>query len=193
MLRTLLTSLRVTGLTVLLTGLLYPSAVTALAQVLFADKANGSLVKDDRGRVVGSALIGQAFTHAGYFWSRPSAAGAGYDALASGGSNLGPTSKRLRERVTADAARISAQHAGATHIPVDLVSASGSGLDPHISVAAARYQLVRVAAARSVEPARVSTLVDSMVEGRDLGLLGEPRVNVLRLNLALDTQFGAVH
>ena len=193
MLGTLWTSIRVTLATVVVTGLLYPALITGLAQAGFANQANGSLVKDDRGRVVGSTLIGQAFTHAGYFFSRPSAAGGGYDPLASGGSNLGPTSKKLRDRVTADAQRIGSQHAGATHIPVDLVSASGSGLDPHISPAAAHYQVLRVATARNVAPERVKALVDAMTQGRDLGLWGEPRVNVLQLNLALDTQFGAVH
>jgi K+-transporting ATPase ATPase C chain len=166
-----------------LTGVAYPLAVTGLAQVAFPQEANGSLVAVD-GRVVGSSLVAQGFADAGYFHPRPSAAGAaGYDAASSGGSNLGPTSAAL---VAAVAERIAAL--GPTGpVPVDLVTASGSGLDPHISPAAAAFQIERVAAARALPPAEVAALVADQTEGRTLGLLGEPRVNVLLLNLALDT------
>ncbi|HET7785205.1 MAG TPA: potassium-transporting ATPase subunit KdpC [Myxococcales bacterium] len=178
----MLTALRTALVTLLLTGIGYPLLVTGLAQLAFPDKANGSLVRRDRGSVVGSELIGQAFTSSAYFWSRPSAVS--WDAAGSGGSNLGPTSKKLRERAAADVQRM-----GGT-VPAELVTASASGLDPHLSPAAVRWQVPRVAAARGLAPERVRALVDTMVEGRDLGFLGEPRVNVLLLNLALDRQFG---
>jgi K+-transporting ATPase ATPase C chain len=140
---------------------------------------------------VGSELIGQAFANPGYFQPRPSAAGNGYDPTASGGSNLGPTSAKLRDRARTDVARLESENPDAPRpVPAELVTTSASGLDPHLSPEAARWQIPRVAAARHVEPARVAGVLDSLAEGRDLGFLGEPRVNVLALNLALDRQFG---
>jgi K+-transporting ATPase ATPase C chain len=178
--------------TLVLTGLLYPLVTTGLAQVLFRSRANGSLVVDDQGRVVGSELLGQRFTGAAYLQPRPSAAGVdGYDAAASSGSNLGPTSRVLRKRVEKEIERLRRENPAApAAIPADLVSASASGLDPHLSVPGARWQVERIAAARGVSPARVAGLIDAQVVGRDLGFLGEPRVSVLMANLALDRQFG---
>lgn len=172
----------------LLTGVLYPLAVTGLAQAVFPRQANGSLIVRD-GQTVGSALIGQDFNGPQYFWSRPSAtAPMPYNAAASGGSNLAATNPDLTKSV---AARIGALRAADRDndapIPVDLVTASGSGLDPHISPAAAEYQVARVARARGLEPETVRQLVARHLEGRTLGLLGEPRVNVVELNLDLDT------
>jgi K+-transporting ATPase ATPase C chain len=185
-------AIRVTLVTLVLTGLLYPLAMTGLAQLLFPASSNGSLVTDAGGQVVGSALIGQSFARAEYLWPRPSAAGAnGYDAAASSGSNLGPTSQKLRDRITAEIARLSdANPEAAGPIPSDLVTASASGLDPHLSPAAALWQAPRVARARNVDLERVRALIDANIEGRTFGLLGEPQVNVLLLNLALDRQFG---
>lgn len=171
----------------IITGVLYPLAVTAVAQVVFPSQANGSLIMQN-GKPAGSALIGQPFSDPKYFWGRLSATGPfPYDAAASSGSNLGPTSPALIGEVQA---RVDALHAAdptnTAPIPVDLVTSSGSGLDPDISVAAARYQAARVAKARGVEVTMVSKLVARYTSGRTLGFLGEPRVNVLKLNLALD-------
>ena len=191
MTQTLIIALRTTLVTLVLTGLVYPLGVTGLAQVLFPWRANGSIATDEKGNPVGSELLGQPFANPAYFQPRPSAAGNGYDPTASGGSNLAVTSAKLRERATADAARLASENPEAPGpIPAELVTASASGLDPHLSPEGARWQIPRVARARHVEPARVSGVVESLVEGRDLGFIGEPRVNVLILNLALDRQFG---
>ena len=185
-------SVRVTVVTLLLTGLLYPLAVTGVARVAFPRRAGGSLVVDASGRPVGSELLAQGFRSPAYFQPRPSAAGEeGYDPRASGGSNLGPTSAKLRDRVAAEVARLRAANPSAPEtVPAELVTTSASGLDPHLSPAGALWQVERVAAARGLAASRVRALVEESVEGRDLGVLGEPRVNVLLLNLAVDRQFG---
>jgi potassium-transporting ATPase KdpC subunit len=185
-------ALRVTFFTLVLTGIAYPFATAALTQAFFQGRSNGSLVHDERGEVVGSEFIGQAFNLPGYFQGRPSAAGdKGYDANASGGSNLAPTAKKLRERVVADLARLEHENLEAVGpVPAELVLASGSGLDPEISPEAALWQIPRVAHARGVTQERLRPLVIEYTQGRQLGFLGEARVNVLLLNLALDRQLG---
>jgi potassium-transporting ATPase KdpC subunit len=186
MFRQFVPALRITLLLTVLTGLVYPALITGLARVLFPHQANGSLIQRD-GRVVASELIGQKFTKPEYFHGRPSAAGDGYDAANSGGSNFGPTNKKLADRVRADADAFRKENPTATGpLPADLLTASGSGLDPDISPASAYLQVDRVAAARHVAPERVRHIVDAHVEGGQLGFLGEPRVNVVKLNLALD-------
>ena len=183
--------LRMTVLLTALTGLIYPGLVTAICQLVFPAQANGSLITRD-GKVVGSALIGQTFSKPEYFQPRPSAAGNdGYDASNSSGSNLGPTSQKLIDRTKATVAKLRADNPthGVDALPADLATASASGLDPHISPASAALQVNRVAAARGARPGDIENLVSELTEGRDLGFLGEPRVNVLRLNLALDSRF----
>lgn len=171
-----------------ITGFIYPGVVTGVAQVLFPHQANGSLVMVN-GRVVGSALIGQPFARPEYFHPRPSAAGNGYDATASSGTNKGPTDLKLADTLIAQAVDSAVKNDGAVkgRIPSDMVTSSGSGLDPHISPANAAQQVARVARARSVDPARVRAIVDAHTEGRQFGFFGEPRVNVLLLNIALDS------
>jgi potassium-transporting ATPase KdpC subunit len=167
-------------------GVIYPLGVTGLAQLLFPARANGSLIQIN-GQLVGSALLGQSFTAPQYFHSRPSGAGAGYDASQSGGTNLGPTNHQLLDRVKGDVDKLHAENPGSA-IPVDLVTASGSGLDPEISIAAAQFQMVRVARARGMSKAEVGALVSKHTLGRQFGFLGEPRVRVLELNLELDAK-----
>jgi K+-transporting ATPase ATPase C chain len=187
----ILIALRATAVTLVLTGLAYPLLMTGLAQVIFPGRANGSLVTDERGAVVGSDLIGQAFANPAYLQGRPSAAGNGYDATASSGSNLGPTSKKLRDRVAGDVARLRKENPEAPlPIPGDLVTTSASGLDPDLSPLAAYWQVPRIARARQVTSDRIRAVIEARVQGRDLGVFGEPRVNVLAVNLALDRQFG---
>lgn len=170
----------------LLLGIAYPFALLGIGQVVFPHQANGSLIVE-RGQAVGSELIGQAFTSDRYFHGRPSAAGKGYDGLASSGSNLGPTSQVLADRVKADAATLAAEHPGRA-VPADLVTASGSGLDPDISPAAAEWQVERIARARGVAPAMVRRIIASETTGPVLGFIGDARVNVLALNRRLDAQ-----
>ncbi len=177
----LITACLYTTITAVLLGLLYPLGITVVAHLFFPQKASGQLIVK-RDVIVGSRLIGQPFTGPAYFHSRPSAAGNGYDASASSGSNLGPSSKALLDRIEASAA----QEHGAGAVPIDLVTASASGLDPHITPAAAFYQAARVAAARKLPPQTIETLINAHIEPRQFGLLGEPRVNVLELNMALD-------
>jgi potassium-transporting ATPase KdpC subunit len=180
------TALLMTLVTTVIFGVIYPLGVTGLAQLLFPARANGSLIQIN-GQLVGSALLGQSFTSPQYFHSRPSGAGAGYDASQSGGTNLGPTNHQLLDRVKADVDKLHAENPGSA-IPVDLVTASGSGLDPEISIAAAQFQMARVARARGMSKAEVGALVSKHTLGRQFGFLGEPRVRVLELNLELDAK-----
>ncbi len=182
--KNLIISVLMTIATTVLLGLVYPLVVTGLAQVLFHDKANGQLITRN-GIVVGSHIIGQPFVSAGYFHSRPSAAGNGYDAANSGGSNLGPTNQKLLDRINADVATDQADNPGVP-VPIDLVTTSASGLDPHISPAAADYQVKRIAKTRGISEDQVRALIAQHTEGRQWGFMGEPRVNVLELNLNLD-------
>ena len=169
-------------------GVAYPLAVTGVAQAVFPSQADGSLVRDEAGRVIGSALVGQSFAAPGYLHPRPSAAGAGYDAAASSGSNLGPLNPDLIARVKTDAEALRTEAGGAV-IPADAVTTSASGLDPHISPAYARLQIARIASARGVGEAQVREVIEQHVEGRTFGVLGQPRVNVLLTNRALDARF----
>ena len=182
--KNLIISFWFTLVTTVIFGLLYPLAVTGLAHVFFHDRANGQLIERG-GKIVGSRIIGQAFTGPGYFHSRPSSAGTGYDATSSSGSNLGPTNKTLIDRVKADVQKAQSENPS-TPVPVDLVTASGSGLDPEISPAAAEFQIPRVARERNIREAEVRALVQKFTKDRQFGVLGEPRVNVLELNLELD-------
>ena len=186
MLKHLNTALRVTIVSIVLLGLVYPLAMTAMAQVLFPRQANGSLVTVN-GKVVGSAIIGQLWTKPQYFQGRPSAAGKGYDPTSTGGTNLGPTSKKLMDATRATIAQLKKDNPDAEGPPpIDLVTSSGSGIDPDISPAAAYWEAPRVAKARQMDLASVRALIARHVQGRTFGFLGEPRVNVLELNLALD-------
>jgi K+-transporting ATPase ATPase C chain len=190
--KTMTIAIRTTIVTIVLTGIIYPYAMTGLAQVLFPWRANGSLVADEKGQTVGSELIAQGFLNPAYLQPRPSAAGdKGYDPTSSGGSNLGTTSKKLQDRAAGDVKRLQQENPDATGpVPVELVTTSGSGLDPHVSPSGAFWQVPRIAKARGISPERVRAVVEANVEGRTFGILGEPRVNVLMVNLALDRQFG---
>jgi len=190
--KNLITAVLMTIASTVLLGIVYPFLVTALAQLIFPKQANGELIQRD-GVVVGSRLIGQAFSGPGYFHSRPSAAGAaGYDATASGGSNFGPTNAQLITRVNGDVAKLQAENPGVP-IPADLVTTSASGLDPDISPAAAEFQIRRVAAERKAPEAEIAGLVREHSDDRQWGFLGEPRVHVLELNLAIDARYGRSH
>ena len=197
--KNLITAVLMTIATTILLGIIYPLVVTGLAQVLFPKQANGQLIQKGN-KTVGSRIIGQGFSGAGYFHSRPSAAGNGYDAANSGGSNLGPTNQKLIDRVKGDvtaaqadnhgsSSSVSASSSVSTSVPIDLVTTSASGFDPHITPAAAEYQLTRVARERGATVDQLRALLAKHTEGRQLGILGEPRVNVLELNLELDEQF----
>jgi potassium-transporting ATPase KdpC subunit len=185
MIKNLKISILMTIVTTILLGIIYPFVVTGLAQLIFPKQANGELITQN-GKIVGSRLIGQPFSSPGYFRSRPSAAGTGYDAGSSGGSNLGPTNKMLIDRVNGDVQKLQAENP-TMPVPMDLLTTSGSGLDPHISPEAAAFQTPRVARERGMAENDVRALVEKHAEGRQLGFLGEPRVNVLELNRDLDT------
>jgi potassium-transporting ATPase KdpC subunit len=190
--KTIIIALRTSIVALVLTGLAYPLIMTGVAQLLFPWRAKGSLVTDEQGRVVGSELIAQRFSNPAYFQPRPSTAGdKGYDAASSSGSNLGPTSKKLRDRIRNDVKRLKEENPDAAElVPVELVTVSASGLDPDLSPTAMLWQVPRVAEARGVSTDRVKAVVDANVEDRTFGILGEPRLNVLMVNLALDRQFG---
>jgi K+-transporting ATPase ATPase C chain len=185
--KNLTTAVLMTIATTILLGVVYPLVVTGLAQVIFPRQANGELIQK-AGQTVGSALIGQGFSGAGYFHPRPSAAGNGYDAANSGGSNLGPTNQKLIDRVKADVGTAQSENPG-TAVPIDLVTTSASGFDPHITPAAAEFQLSRIAKERGVTVDQLRLLLARHTEPRQFGILGEPRVNVLELNLELDEKF----
>jgi potassium-transporting ATPase KdpC subunit len=186
--KNLITATLMTIVTTIIFGLIYPLAVTGIAQLAFPDKANGQLIRRTDGAIIGSRIIGQPFTGPGYFHSRPSAAGAaGYDAGSSSASNLGPTNQKLIDRVKDEVGQLNAENPGKP-VPVDLVTTSASGLDPHISPAAAEFQILRVARERGLSESEVRQIVNARTEGRTLGFLGEPRVNVLELNLDLDSK-----
>ncbi len=182
--KNLLIAIWMTLVTTVIFGVIYPLAVTGIAQVVMPSKANGQLISVN-GKLIGSHIIGQPFTSPIYFHSRPSAAGNGYDPTASSGSNLGPTNKALIDRVNADVAKLQAENPGVP-VPIDLITTSGSGLDPDISPAAAEFQIPRVAHARGISESNLRVIVARHTRGRDLGFLGDPRVNVLELNLDLD-------
>lgn len=189
MLEQLMPAVRITLVLTVLTGLLYPALVTGIAQAIFSKQANGSLI-EIHGKVIGSDLIGQKFTKAEYFQGRPSAAGDGYDAANSGASNLGPTSQKLVDRIKADAEKFRKENPDFSGpFPADLLTSSASGLDPHLSPASAAAQVARVAKARGITQDQAQQLVDRFTEARQLGFLGESRVNVLKLNLALDGEY----
>jgi K+-transporting ATPase ATPase C chain len=190
MLRNLITAVRYTVVTTVIFGLIYPFVVTGLAQLLFHDKANGQLLYSQNGELIGSRILGQPFSAPQYFHSRPSAAGNGYDAANSGASNYAPTNKKLIDRVAGDVAALQVDHPG-VDVPIDLVTASGSGLDPDITLAGAEFQVARVARERHLPEEAVRKLVAQHTQGRQLGFLGEPRVNVLLLNLDLDRETAA--
>ncbi len=183
--KNLLIALSFTLVTTMMFGVLYPLVITGLAQVLFPGRANGQLIERN-GKIMGSRIIGQSFTGPGYFHSRPSSAGTGYDATSSSGSNLGPTNKSLLDRVKADVQKAQVENPSAS-VPVDLVTASGSGLDPDISPASAEFQIPRVARERHMAESDLRAIVARYTQPRQFGFLGEPRVNVLQLNLALDS------
>jgi potassium-transporting ATPase KdpC subunit len=185
--RNVVVAILMTVVTTVLLGVGYPLVVTGLAQAIFPDKANGQLIVRD-GTLVGSAIVGQGFSSPGYFHSRPSAAGAGYDAANSGGTNLGPTNKRLVDSVRQAVSDAQKENPGAP-VPIDLVTSSASGLDPHISPAAAAFQVPRIARERAISEESVRGIVGEFTDPRQLGFLGEPRVNVLQLNLALDARY----
>lgn len=186
-----LTAIWFTLITTILFGVIYPLVVTGMSQVLFRDRANGQLLETN-GKIIGSRIIGQSFTGPSYFHSRPSAAGTGYDPTSSGGSYLGPTNKILIDRVNGDVQRLHAENP-TMPVPVDLVTTSGSGLDPHISPAAAEFQIPRVARERNISETDLRAMVARHTEGRQFGFLGEARVNVLELNLELDASHPATH
>ena len=189
--KNLVISILMTVVTTLLLGLIYPLVVTGLAQVIFPHKANGQLIVKD-GAVVGSSIIGQGFTGPQYFHPRPSAAGNGYDAANSGGSNYGPTNQKLLDRVKGDVSAAEAENPG-TPVPIDMVTTSASGFDPHITPANAEFQMARVAKARGITADQLRALVAKHTEARQFGVLGESRVNVLELNLDVDSRYPAAH